>query len=302
MGMQDVVDALLGRPGAKVQKRGSILPMVKTDEGMGLGWPEMALDAWKAVSLPKAALEGYQATPEDIGNFALTVGAGGLGASTFAKPKGKILGMFSNSDTPPLGRYAKEPIGRAPGVKWGGQDTQGYRPTAAPNETVEQVYVPLSQVPKPKLVGGKTRYDWSEIERGGDMPPVTLKENKNGSLSIVDGNHRIHAFKEQGFDSVPAYVIRPRSTPSTPIPADAKIHWGEGGSGALIGTKTPDGGLPIYGRIDLTSYPGQPERYEIKVGKNAIGSAETRQEAEGLLRKYLGAPAMGGIYGAGERQ
>jgi GNAT superfamily N-acetyltransferase len=118
MGMQDVVDALLGRPGAKVQKRGSILPMVKTDEGLGLGWPEMALDAWKAVSLPKAALmDGYQATPEDIGNFALTVGAGGIGASTFAKPKGsgKILGMFSNDGASIPGPKAADAI--ADGVR-----------------------------------------------------------------------------------------------------------------------------------------------------------------------------------------
>jgi hypothetical protein len=122
MGMQDVVDALLGRPGAKVQKRGSILPMVKTDEGMGLGWPEMALDAWRAVSLPKAALEGYQATPEDIGNFALTVGAGGLGASTFAKPKGggKILGMFANEGIDPLKSSMEKPL-----TVYRGGDTPG---------------------------------------------------------------------------------------------------------------------------------------------------------------------------------
>jgi hypothetical protein len=106
------------------------------------------------------------------------------------------------------------PIGRAPQADWGGKDMQDYRKTAKANEVVKEAYVPLEQVPQAKLAGGKTGYGWDELNRFNEkrdaIPPVTLRQNKNGSVSIIDGNHRIQWFRDQGFDSIPAYVIGPK--------------------------------------------------------------------------------------------
>jgi ribosomal protein S6 len=97
-----------------------------------------------------------------------------------------------------------DPIGRAPDVSWGKPDLNDY----TKGENFDQVYIPVSQIPKPKLAGGETGYDWRELQRGGSPPPVTLKQNKNGSLSIVDGNHRLHFFLQQDYDSIPVKLIR----------------------------------------------------------------------------------------------
>ncbi len=106
------------------------------------------------------------------------------------------------------------PIGNAPKAAWGGSDLQDYRKTAKAGETVHQEYVHLDSIPAAKLAGGKTGYGWDELQgfnpKRDSIPPVTLRQNKNGSTSIVDGNHRIEWFREQGFDSIPAYVIRPK--------------------------------------------------------------------------------------------
>ena len=77
----------------KEVERGSILPFVKTEEGVSFGWPQWAVDAYNAVKLPSDTLKGYKPTAEDTTNFAFTVAGGGLGASKVVKPKGDV-GMF----------------------------------------------------------------------------------------------------------------------------------------------------------------------------------------------------------------
>jgi hypothetical protein len=56
-------------------------------------------DIGNALTLPRDTIQGYDPSSEDIVNFAMTVGAGGVGASAVVKPEAD-LGMF-------LGRKAK---------------------------------------------------------------------------------------------------------------------------------------------------------------------------------------------------
>jgi hypothetical protein len=139
-----------------------------------------------------------------------------LEAAAYAKSRGWLYGSPPASVAPkrPAFDASSEPIGNAPRAAWGAEDLQDYRKEAKPHETVENAYVSLGSIPKAKLAGGKSQYDWSELEkfnaRRGSIPPVTVRVNKNGSTSIIDGNHRIEWFREQGYDSVPAYVIRPK--------------------------------------------------------------------------------------------
>jgi hypothetical protein len=80
----------------------------------------MALDAYKAVALPKAAWEGYQATPEDVANFALTVGAGGLGSSALMKEGGEnAAGMFKAYHGSPhdFDQFSMDKIGTGEGAQ-----------------------------------------------------------------------------------------------------------------------------------------------------------------------------------------
>lgn len=127
--------------------------------------------------------------------------------------RGSIYGISQKGLQPrPTFEASEEPIGDAPDVVWGGPDMQDYRKQARPGETVSNLFVALKSIPQEKLSGGVTGYDWSELEHGGAIPPVTLRRNKNGTVSILDGNHRIHFFRERGFDSIPAYVIAAKPT------------------------------------------------------------------------------------------
>lgn len=67
-------------------------------------------------------------------------------------------------------------------------------------------------------------YDWSEYSAHNTFPPVKLDVDRNGKLSIIDGNHRTRFFEEAGFDYVPAWVIDHRR--ATTAKVDASQHGG----------------------------------------------------------------------------
>jgi hypothetical protein len=108
----------------------------------------------------------------------------------------------------------------APEVAWNSRDLQD---SASPTlqtimkdygrgtGTVRQGYVNLSGLPKEKLAGGKTGYAWDELQHSRSAPPpIKIRINKNGSTSILDGNHRISYWRERGFDEAPAWIIDER--------------------------------------------------------------------------------------------
>lgn len=83
---------------------------------------------------------------------------------------------------------------------------------------VYRAWVDPSMIPAPKgggIVDGypdmQGDYDWSELQRRrGSPPPLKLRVGKNGKLVLMDGNHRLAWWREQGVSEVPAYVIDER--------------------------------------------------------------------------------------------
>jgi hypothetical protein len=77
------------------EQRGTILPFRKDEEGLHWAMPQWMIDAKNALTLPRDTLEGYEPTHEDIINFGLTVGVGGVtGSAAGMVPEGAI-GTFS---------------------------------------------------------------------------------------------------------------------------------------------------------------------------------------------------------------
>lgn len=87
-------------------------------------------------------------------------------------------------------------------------------------------WVPLDEIPKAELAEVVEReligtpaeeeeenlaYDWTELESRGTVPAVKLWVRKDGQILIVDGNHRIHFWREAGFVHAGAWVIQERS-------------------------------------------------------------------------------------------
>lgn len=49
-------------------------------------------------------------------------------------------------------------------------------------------------------------YDWSELQRMRTLPPpVLITRTKDNNVVINDGNHRIHFWREQGKEYIPAW-------------------------------------------------------------------------------------------------
>jgi len=126
-----------------------------------------------------------------------------------------------------FGRRERERWMRTPPVDLSLQDLQdsSRRVTAA---TVRRDYAPrrgcyrvypayvyFEDLPAPRLVeeegswdddwGGG--YDWSEIARGGTYPPVKILV-RGGRVEILDGNHRLTAWAESGYNAALMWVVQ----------------------------------------------------------------------------------------------
>jgi len=103
----------------------------------------------------------------------------------------------------PVG-FTLEQDGAAMVGDWGKKDLNDYTEGFA-----DQLrgYVDLDSIPQEKLAGGYNAYGWEALSRGGEIPPITLKANKNGSLSILDGNHRLRFARDRGDDQIPATIV-----------------------------------------------------------------------------------------------
>lgn len=55
-------------------------------------------------------------------------------------------------------------------------------------------------------------YDWSDLQESHrkSIPPAKILVDKQGVLHILDGNHRITFWNNQGYDLIPAWVIDER--------------------------------------------------------------------------------------------
>lgn len=116
-----------------------------------------------------------------------------------------------------------EPSGNAAPVNWNAKDLMNEgTPQSAMKAygrgkgQASQGYINIDDLPKEKLAGGKNAYSWDELEsKRSSPPPATIRINKNGSVSILDGNHRISFWREQGYDQVPVFIIDERTPTRT---------------------------------------------------------------------------------------
>jgi GNAT superfamily N-acetyltransferase len=118
----------------------------------------------------------------------------------------------------------REPEGTSPAVDWYGEDLQDTSKKVDEDSILKdygggkpgkvyRAYVDPS-ILEPKLAeeededGGS--YAWEDLEatRGRKpVPPAKIVIKQNGKVEISDGNHRIKYWQDQGFDSIPAWII-----------------------------------------------------------------------------------------------
>jgi len=127
------------------------------------------------------------------------------------KGKGYTVSLRGKSQKPVLDVF-DEPIGESPYGNFSARDLEDtgkgiMADYGRGKGEVKSGYVDIDILPKAKLAGGKNAYDWSELERGGEIPPIKIRKNKNGSITILDGNHRLEYFRDKGYESIPAFVI-----------------------------------------------------------------------------------------------
>ncbi len=75
-----------------------------------------------------------------------------------------------------------------------------------PGDDVYQALIPIEDVPSPKFEG-ELDSDYHHNAHNSVYPAVVLKSDKSGNLTILDGNHRIAAWEEQGRTHVPAWIV-----------------------------------------------------------------------------------------------
>lgn len=143
---------------------------------------------------------------------------------------------ISRARMPMIG--TEQPEGSAPDVAWYDQDLQDSGRHVSPASiardyvreadrqrvTVYPAYVPRGDIPDEICAeeecddedGGS--YDWDQFRFRGSPPPIKLLVKRDGTIEIVDGNHRLRWWREQGYDDIPAWVIDYR--PVKPRPTD----------------------------------------------------------------------------------
>lgn len=110
---------------------------------------------------------------------------------------------------------------RAPKVDWNRASPDDY--ASAHPGTVRQTYIPIKDL-NPVLTEtrnpGQT-YDWSEFDPHGTYPPIQVG-SRSGKPDILEGNHRVHFWRQQGFTHAPALYMEDDKSPpemTTPIQA-----------------------------------------------------------------------------------
>jgi len=79
-------------------------------------------------------------------------------------------------------------------------------------------YVDIDTIPLPKGAGitkdglpsERGGYGWDELQRRGSPPPLKIRIDKNGKVTLMDGNHRLAFWRDRGFSEVPVYAIDER--------------------------------------------------------------------------------------------
>lgn len=130
------------------------------------------------------------------------------------------------------------PQGSVPNVSWHARDNcDDGTPASVMGEygrngkgRIYQAWIDLCDLPSPTgedITDGRLDGDSGarfELSIRGGPPPVKVRVTARGKLEILDGNHRLAWWAEQGFDTVPAYVIDERPAPDLDASAAHAMH------------------------------------------------------------------------------
>ena len=106
-GLMSHLSSQSAMPQGEIVDRAGLLPYGVDEYGRrSFALPQAAVEAVDAFTLPGRVMEGYQPTMEDVGNMALTVGAGGLAGSA---PKGALRSGAARSELPGFTAYHGSP-------------------------------------------------------------------------------------------------------------------------------------------------------------------------------------------------
>jgi len=76
------------------------------------------------------------------------------------------------------------------------------------NASIYQSYIPIEDLPSPKWVDPKeSDFDRSDYGRPRSPVPIKVEVTKDGTFSILDGNHRAQVWDESGHQYAPAWVV-----------------------------------------------------------------------------------------------
>lgn len=119
----------------------------------------------------------------------------------------------------------ERPEGSTPDVDWYSRDNQDDgTPAGIKAEfgrgkgNLYQAWIPPNEIPNPRgddIAAGRlnddsgARDELSVRHRDGP-PPLKVRIGPKGKVELLDGNHRLAYWKEQGYDAVPAWVIDER--------------------------------------------------------------------------------------------
>jgi hypothetical protein len=154
-------------------------------------------------------------------------------AALYSRAKG-----FNNEYTvperqpkPPKERIGSEdPEGRAPSVSWHEEDLQDSGPISDEQilkdynggkpALVYQSYIDINDMPNPVLAEEENAEDDEEpatysredfrFHSSRGIPPIKVAITPHGDIEILDGNHRLKYWTDQGYSSIPAWVIDKR--------------------------------------------------------------------------------------------
>ena len=71
---------------------------------------------------------------------------------------------------------------------------------------VYQAWIPWDEIPSPEF-DDDDGYPWEDFNLRNTFPPAKIEVGDRGQMRILDGNHRIHYWLENGMDYIPCWVI-----------------------------------------------------------------------------------------------
>jgi hypothetical protein len=138
--------------------------------------------------------------------------------------------------------------------------------------SVYQAHIPMEDLPSAKFVEPEEEnFDRGEYNRPRVGVPIKVAVNKDGSLEILDGNHRAQTWEEQGQEYAPAWVIDRRGAGIEKLSEDELAERAEEEAERQSTAKAPSS--QSEQRSILTPEGAQP--LADKLGAKVVGSVAT---------------------------